>query len=79
MHFEETLKSFFASNRNISTGDIFLALMAFGIPFLANPDLVYRYQNNLSLNEPNQETFYGGNENGYTDYPFVDEAAEELA
>jgi len=46
-------------------------LVAFGVPFLANPDLVYRYQNELPLNEADQVTFYGGNEAGYTDYPFA--------
>lgn len=45
-------------------------LVAFGIPFLANPDLVYRYQENLPLNEADPSTFYGGSETGYTDYPF---------
>jgi N-ethylmaleimide reductase len=44
-------------------------LVAFGTPFLANPDLVYRYQENLALNEADPSTFYGGNEVGYTDYP----------
>jgi len=48
-------------------------LIAFGIPYLANPDLVERYKNDLPLNEPNQETFYGGDETGYTDYPFAEE------
>ena len=48
-------------------------LIAFGIPFIANPDLVKRYENDLPLNEPNQEKFYGGDETGYTDYPFADE------
>jgi len=46
-------------------------LVAFGVPFLANPDLVYRYRNNLPLNIADQGTFYGGNETGYTDYPFA--------
>jgi N-ethylmaleimide reductase len=45
------------------------SLVAFGIPFLANPDLVYRYRENLPLNEADPSTFYGGNEVGYTDYP----------
>ncbi len=45
-------------------------LVAFGIPFLANPDLVYRYSQNLPLNVADPTTFYGGNEVGYTDYPF---------
>jgi N-ethylmaleimide reductase len=47
-------------------------LVAFGIPFLANPDLVYRLQNDLTLNEADQATFYGGDEHGYTDYPFAE-------
>ncbi len=46
-------------------------LVAFGVPFLANPDLVYRFQHDLELNEPDPETFYGGGEKGYTDYPFA--------
>lgn len=45
-------------------------LVAFGIPFLANPDLVRRYRENLPLNAADPTTFYGGNEVGYTDYPF---------
>lgn len=44
-------------------------LIAFGVPFLANPDLVMRLENNLPLNKPDQKTFYGGTEKGYTDYP----------
>jgi len=45
-------------------------LVAFGIPFLANPDLVHRYQENLPLNEADKATFYGGGEEGYIDYTF---------
>ena len=44
-------------------------LVAYGIPFLANPDLPHRYQNNVDLNTPDKATFYVGKENGYTDYP----------
>ncbi|MBB1126591.1 alkene reductase [Thiospirillum jenense] len=44
-------------------------LIAFGRPFIANPDLVARLQCNAPLNTPDQNTFYGGNERGYTDYP----------
>jgi N-ethylmaleimide reductase len=44
-------------------------LIAFGVPFLANPDLVQRYQESLPLNEVDTDTFYGGDEKGYTDYP----------
>jgi hypothetical protein len=32
---------------------------------------VYRYKNDLPLNIADQSTFYGGNETGYTDYPFA--------
>lgn len=46
-------------------------LVAFGVPYLANPDLVHRYQSDLPLNEADQATFYGGDEKGYTDYPFA--------
>lgn len=45
-------------------------LVAFGVPFLANPDLVRRYREGLPLNKADRATFYGGNEAGYTDYPF---------
>ena len=48
-------------------------LVAFGTPFLANPDLVYRYQDNLPLNVADPSTFYGGDEVGYTDYPFYND------
>ena len=44
-------------------------LVAFGVPFLANPDLPARYRNNGSLNAPDPATFYAGEEKGYIDYP----------
>jgi N-ethylmaleimide reductase len=44
-------------------------LIAFGMPFLANPDLVRRYRDNLPLNAPDPATFYRGGEAGYVDYP----------
>ncbi|WP_447522586.1 alkene reductase [Salinibacterium sp. NYA9b] len=40
-----------------------------GRPALANPDLVYRWQENLPLNTPDAATFYGSGPEGYTDYP----------
>lgn len=42
--------------------------VAFGRPYLANPDLVERFRVGAALNEPDQSTFYGGGEAGYTDY-----------
>lgn len=46
-------------------------LIAFGKPFLANPDLVERYQTDAELNTPDMDTFYTPGEKGYTDYPFL--------
>ena len=50
-------------------------LIAFGRPFISNPDLVERLQNGWPLTPPNPATFYGGGTEGYTDYPMY-EAAE---
>ncbi|MDO9004123.1 MAG: alkene reductase [Aquabacterium sp.] len=44
-------------------------LVAFGTPFLANPDLVRRFREDLPLNTPDHASFYGGNDRGYIDYP----------
>ena len=44
-------------------------LVAFGRPYIANPDLVERLKANAALNTPDKTTFYGGREKGYTDYP----------
>ena len=46
-------------------------MVSFGVPFLANPDLPARFAKGAPLNTPDQATFYGGNEKGYTDYPFL--------
>lgn len=47
-------------------------LVSFGKLFLANPDLPARFRTGASLNTPDPDTFYGGDEHGYTDYPFLD-------
>ena len=44
--------------------------ISFGISYLANPDLPYRFENDLELNIPDPQTLFGGNKIGYTDYPF---------
>ncbi|MGI4788302.1 MAG: alkene reductase [Janthinobacterium lividum] len=44
-------------------------LVCFGVPFIANPDLVERYKTNAALNTPDQSSFYSGDAGGYTDYP----------
>ncbi|MCU0787807.1 MAG: alkene reductase, partial [Verrucomicrobia bacterium] len=42
---------------------------AFGVPFIANPDLPERFRRNAPLNPPDQKTFYAPGPKGYTDYP----------
>jgi N-ethylmaleimide reductase len=49
-------------------------LIAFGVPFIANPDLVERFAKDAPLNTPDQATFYGGSEKGYIDYPTLADA-----
>jgi len=50
-------------------------LVAFGVLYIANPDLVERFAEGCDLNTPNVDTFYGGDEKGYTDYPFRESVA----
>lgn len=50
----------------ISSG--YADLVAFGKPYIANPDLVERFRENAPLNHPIQSAFYGGGEQGYIDY-----------
>jgi len=45
--------------------------VAFGVPFLANPDLPRRFRENKPLNTPDSSTFYAFDAKGYTDYPFI--------
>ena len=54
-------------NRAIAAGTA--DLISFGVPYLANPDLVKRYAEDAPLNSPDRATMYGGGEHGYTDYP----------
>jgi N-ethylmaleimide reductase len=51
-------------------------LIAFGKPFIANPDLVERLRRGAPLNVPDKATFYGGGAKGYTDYPVLGEALD---
>lgn len=50
-------------------------LVAFGRPYIANPDLAERLERDAPLNEGDSDTYYGGGEKGYTDYPFLEETA----
>jgi len=48
--------------------------VAYGRDFLANPDLPKRLARNLPLNTPDENTFYGGGAEGYTDYPIWEDS-----
>ncbi|MFG1431830.1 alkene reductase [Xanthobacter sp. V2C-8] len=50
-------------------------LVAFGRPFIANPDLVERLRRDAPWNELDRDTLYGGGAKGYLDYPTLDSAA----
>jgi N-ethylmaleimide reductase len=49
-------------------------LVAFGKPFISNPDLVERLRVDAPLAALNRDTLYGGSAAGYTDYPTLAEA-----
>lgn len=44
-------------------------LVAYGRPYISNPDLLERFAKKAALAPPDPATFYGGAEKGYTDYP----------
>ena len=54
-------------NKVLEAGDA--DLVAYGKPFISNPDLVERFENNLELADWDQDTFYTTGAKGYTDYP----------
>lgn len=47
--------------------------VAFGLAYIANPDLVARFHGHAQLNTLINETIYGQGSKGYTDYPFLEE------
>jgi N-ethylmaleimide reductase len=71
-HFEGTL----IANMGYSAKEASAAIVsgrvdavAFGVPFLANPDLPERFRRGAPLNAPDSATFYTPGPKGYTDYP----------
>ena len=60
------------AERNIKLG--YIDAVAFGRDYIANPDLAERIRAGAPLNEQHPQTFYGGGTEGYTDYPFLDQA-----
>ena len=47
-------------------------LVAFGRPFISNPDLVRRLREHAPLNPLQEDKLYGGGAEGYTDYPALE-------
>ncbi len=60
-------------NAVIAAGDA--DLVAYGVPFIANPDLVERFREGAPLAKADPATFYSGGEKGYIDYPTRQAAA----
>ncbi|WP_179319924.1 alkene reductase [Winogradskyella helgolandensis] len=58
-------------NKVIADGDA--DLVAYGKPFISNPDLVERFEKHLELADWDKGTFYTPGKKGYTDYPFATE------
>ncbi len=59
--------TFETGNQVVAAGEA--DAVAFGILFLANPDLPERFRVNAPLNRPHKSTFYSSGARGYTDYP----------
>lgn len=57
------------ANAALAAGDA--DLVAFGVPYIANPDLPERFAQDAPLNSADPATFYGGDAKGYTDYPML--------
>lgn len=58
-----------SGNAILAAGDA--DAVAFGVPFLANPDLPERFAKGAALNSPDSATFYASGAHGYTDYPVL--------
>src|SRR5664280_480365 len=64
--------TFETANQVLAAGEA--DAVAFGVPFLANPDLPERFRRNATLNQPDQSTFYSPGPKGYTDYPALEQS-----
>ena len=63
-----------APEANQAIGDGAVDAVAFGTPFLANPDLPERFRRGAALNAPDPNSFYSPGPVGYTDYPTLEPA-----
>ena len=81
----ENFDGVFVANGNLSPEDAVRWIeedradaVAFGRDFIANPDLPARIAQGGPYNEPDYDTFYGGDEHGYVDYPSLDAVHDPL-
>ena len=51
--------------------------ISFGRAYIANPDLVERFEIDAPLNTPDSDTFHGGSTQGFTDYPLLQDVEIE--
>lgn len=65
-------KSFNKASATKVLEDGYADLVSFGVPFIANPDLVNRFKTDAPLNEADNTTFYTPGPKGYTDYPTLE-------
>jgi N-ethylmaleimide reductase len=75
-HYRKIYKGFLIANGNynLESAEKEIAskhadAVAFGVPFIANPDLVSRFKNGYPLAKADKNTFYTSGDNGYIDYP----------
>lgn len=66
---------YMADTANVAIGSGAIDAVAFGMGFLANPDLPERFRRGAALNTPDPATFYTPGPAGYTDYPTLDPEA----
>lgn len=75
-HYRKIYKGFLVANTNYTLeggeADIVSGradAIAYGRPFISNPDLVERFEQGAELAKPDRATFYTPGTKGYTDYP----------
>ncbi|WP_086933413.1 alkene reductase [Agarilytica rhodophyticola] len=62
-----------SGNTHIAQG--LASAITYGRPFIANPDLTERFKAGAGLNTIDENTIYGGDYRGYTDYPYLSSSA----
>jgi N-ethylmaleimide reductase len=80
-HFRPIFRGTFIANTNMTTSrghrlitEGHADLIAFGRPYIANPDLVHRLKSGAPLAEINWTTVYASGAKGYSDYPALEPA-----